>query len=204
MWNWYDRLPVDKTGTRVLDGEGSFVEMILLLSVCIAYLIGSVPLRNGVFRSEYRSEKNEKIYGILLEMSKGALATVIALILGKWLAASLAAIFVVLGSVYSLFRGFRGEGEAAVGVAIGCLFVLSPLLSLIGVGIFLLLLLITRTFQLSTLIATIVVMIISIFFVQHAFVWVGTICVGILLLMHQKVEWDHIKQQWKSVFKFRK
>lgn len=166
--------------------------MNLLFSISIAYVIGALPLQGRLFR--YRIGGNRRIYAMIIGMVKGVLATLLALLLGKWFAASFAAIFVVLGSMYSVFRGFSGDGGVAV--ATGALLVLSPLLFLIGVAIFLILLLVTRYFDLSTLIATVVVMIVAIFFVQHVYVWVGTICVGVLVLFNQEIDWNHIKEGW--------
>lgn len=169
--------------------------MNLLFSVLMAYVIGAFPLQGGLFRDHYGWGGNQRVYVTVIGMVKGILATLLALLLGKWFAASFAAIFVVLGSMYSIFRGFKGD--RGVAVATGALFVLSPLLFLIGVAIFLILLLVTRTFDLSTLIATVVVMIVAIFFVQHVYVWVGTICVGMLILFNQKIDWNLIKERWK-------
>lgn len=171
-----------------------------LLSVAVAYIIGAFPLQRGMFlrSSPYGKGGNQRIYVMVMEMIKGAVATLLALLIGSWLSASFAAIFVVLGSMYSIFLGFKGD--RGVAVATGALLVLSPLLFLIGVGVFLLLLLVTKYFDLATLVATVIVMIVAVFFVQHVYVWVGTICVGSLLLCNQRIDWGQIKGKWKLPF----
>src|SRR5690242_20346575 len=147
--------------------------MALLLSIGIAYLIGSVPIDGWLIQKNRRftlASKKEVFTYILMDMGKGMLATGIALSLSGWLAASLASIAVVWGSMYSLFDRFRGG--SGLSVAAGSLFILSPVLILMGILIYTVSLFVTRYSSLSTMLTTLSVMILALFFASQLYVWI--------------------------------
>ncbi|MDN4592974.1 glycerol-3-phosphate acyltransferase, partial [Polycladomyces subterraneus] len=97
---------------------------------------------------------------VVLEMTKGALAVLIGLVMGGWFGASVAALMVVVGRLYPVVPAFRSGGGTAV--AAGALFVLSPMLIVVGILIYLVSLLLTRYLGISTLLTTVAVMILSV------------------------------------------
>lgn len=166
----------------------------LLLSVGLAYLIGSLPIDEWLFQQHRKfilASKKEVLVYILLDMCKGMLATSIALFLSGWLAASVAAIAVVWGSMYSLFDRFRGGN--GMSVAAGALFVLSPVLIMLGILIYVVSLFVTRYTSLSAMLTTIVVMILALFLVSQMYVWLVVFSNGGIILYRQKRHWKGIK-----------
>jgi len=103
-------------------------------------------------------------------MSKGALAALLGLLLAGWIGASLAAVAVVFGEVFPPAYAYkRGSG---VTTAAGALFVLSPLLIILGSVIYILSLLITRCYLFSTLCAAIGIVFLGLFLSTHVYVWI--------------------------------
>ncbi len=146
------------------------VVLYVILSVIIAYLLGAIPLSYLVARwrkgfdirqvgSRNMGAMNTFynvgiVWGLLVlvfDIGKGSLAVAAADLLGPALGMPeglafwiqlLAGLTVVLGHAYPVFLGFRGgKGGAS---AIGALVYLMPMLAPIYLGVFLLLLLITR------------------------------------------------------------
>lgn len=158
--------------------------MAYLCAVVVAYLFGAIPVRAwvGNVRGRFiRAPVAPKELWILgLEMVKGALATLIGLLLTGWTGASLAAVAVVFGETFPLgYTHTRGSG---VTTAAGALFVLSPLLIFIGALIYILSLLITRYHLLSTLCAVIGVMLLGLILSAHLYVWMVIFCLAGFIL----------------------
>jgi glycerol-3-phosphate acyltransferase PlsY len=184
--------------------------MTMLLAVGIAYLIGALPLEWWVVRNRpasfsaptfYTLHRHEAVILLVIDLFKGIIATLIAFLLGGWLVACLAAIAVVMGSIYSVFYGFNaGKGMA---VAAGALFVLSPLLMLIGIVIYLISLFMTRYLFFATLLTVVAVLLLGLVLVSHFYVWLVLLFLGVILLFSQKSHWSAFRKRWKPPFRFR-
>lgn len=158
--------------------------MAYLWAAVVAYLIGTVPVRAWIGNVRGRIIRTPvipvELWILGLEMLKGALATLIGLLLAGWIGASLAAVAVVFGETFPLgYHHLRGSG---VTTAAGALFVLSPLLIFIGVLIYVLSLLITRYHILSALSAVIGVLLLGLILSTHLYVWMVIFCLAGFIL----------------------
>lgn len=182
--------------------------MSLILSVVIAYLIGSLPVLyflsgqgriprlTSVPPAGIRPGRGfrEGLTFVGLQMGKGALATLAGLVLGGWSGATLAAAGVVLGDLFPFFRGFQGGDGVAV--AAGALLILSPLLILLGVGIYLTTLFLTRYLSLSVFFASVGVMLLALVLFPGFYVASVVILMGGLILLRYK---RHLERWRKGV-----
>ncbi|MBA4494808.1 glycerol-3-phosphate acyltransferase [Paenactinomyces guangxiensis] len=183
--------------------------MNILVVIGVAYLIGALPLhswllptRRAAFSAPSFSalHRQEAFALVVIDLFKGIGAVLIALFAGGWFAASLAAVAVVIGSMYSLFF----QGGKGVAVAAGALFVLSPLLVFIAFLSYLLSLFITRARMISAALAVIALICFGILLATHFYVWLVLFCLGIILFIAQKPAVPGFRRRWKPVFRFKK
>jgi acyl-phosphate glycerol 3-phosphate acyltransferase len=184
--------------------------MTFLLALLLAYLIGSLPSHFWVLsRSAYRFRlplltsltKREAFLLIVIDLVKGMSATLIGFALAGWFAAYLAAIVVVVGSMYSVFLGFRGGN--GLGVAAGALLILSPVLILIGILIYLLSLLTTRILFLSTLLTTVAMILFGVVLATHFAVWLVILILGLLILSRMRPRWKRMRRGFEPPYRFK-
>jgi glycerol-3-phosphate acyltransferase PlsY len=137
----------------------------------LAYLLGSIPFGYLLIRSaegrDIRSYgsgnigatnvfRKNRLIGILtlvLDAGKGYVAVVLAGWIGgnlKWQAA--AAVFAIIGHIFTVWLRFKGGKGVATGC--GAYLALSPLAVLTTLGLFMLLLLLTRYISVSSIGAT--------------------------------------------------
>jgi acyl phosphate:glycerol-3-phosphate acyltransferase len=182
-------------------------EIMVLLT---AYLIGAAPFAKWFIgyqpicytTSTFHSVvKQEMLIVILLDLGKGVSATLLALLVSGWFVAYMAAVLVVIGSMYSIFLHFAGGRGLAV--AAGALCVFSPILLLVGIVVYLLSLLLTRYFFISTLLATIAVFVLGVLLATHLAVMAVIFLLSILILFRGKTNWKSIYKAWKKPSRFR-
>lgn len=176
--------------------------MTLILIVVIAYLIGSLPVLSFL-RGQGRIPRvtsfpptgmrpgrggREGLTLLGLQMGKGALATLAGLGLAGWSGGALAAAAVVLGDLFPVFQGFHGGSGAAV--AAGALLILSPLLIVLGLGVYLMTLFLTRYFSLSLFFASIGVMLFALVLFPGLYVVLVVFFAGGLILLRHKGDLD--------------
>lgn len=184
-----------------------------LIIALVAYGIGMFPvygwwMGKRIYREAimHTGPLQDMVLWAGLEMTKGALAVLIGWATGGWFGASVAALMVVVGSLYPVVPAFRGGGGMAV--AAGALFVLSPMLVVAGILIYFVSLLLTRYLEISTSLATVAVMILSGVISAHMYVIIVAVCVGSLILYHQpKHRFGRRRARfrgWKNLFRFRR
>lgn len=175
--------------------------MIYIITISVAYVIGAIPfdrwlvVRSG---SIYSISPKGFMIVIIIDIFKGIIATLIGLLCAGWWGAYLAAIIVVFGSIYSIFLGF--QGGKGIAVAAGALFVISPLLILIGIFIYILSLLLTRYLFFSTLFTVVSLLGLGIIMAVHFSVWMVIFLLGCLVLFHIKPSWK-FNPRWKKPFR---
>ncbi|MBH8604629.1 glycerol-3-phosphate acyltransferase [Thermoactinomyces sp. CICC 10522] len=183
--------------------------MALFISIIIAYFIGALPFDWWVVtKPAYRLRppsfsvlnRREAFVLIVIDLVKGMAATLIGFSVAGWMGAYLAAVAVVVGSLYSVFLGFRGG--TGIGVAAGALLILSPLLILIGILIYLFSLLTTRVLFVSTLLTTTAMIIFAVVLATQIYVWMVIIVVGGLILYRIRPKWKRIKR-FEPPYRFR-
>src|SRR5450432_4018534 len=156
-----------------------------ILSITIAYLLGSIPfgyLLVRIFRHEDIREQGSGNIGatnvarsgakglgvatLLLDMGKAYLAVVIAqhLAPGMYDVAVAAALAAVLGHVFPVWLKFRGG--KGVATALGVFIVLFPKALLVSLAIFILIVAVTRLVSLGSILAAIAFPIAA-YFIQH-------------------------------------
>jgi glycerol-3-phosphate acyltransferase PlsY len=137
----------------------------------LAYLLGSIPFGYLLIRSTkgqdirtfgsgnigasnvFRKSRSTGILTLVLDGGKGYLAVLLAGWMGgslEWQAA--AAVFAIAGHIFSIWLRFKGGKGVATGC--GAFLALSPLAVLTTLGIFFLVLLITRYISASSIAAT--------------------------------------------------
>ena len=137
----------------------------------VSYLLGSIPFGYLLIRSAegkdirsfgsgnigatnvFRRSRLAGILTLVLDAGKGYLAVVLAGWLGgslKWQAA--AAVFAIIGHVFTVWLRFKGGKGVATGC--GAYLALSPLAVLTTLGLFLVILLLTRYISASSIGAT--------------------------------------------------
>ncbi|TCS95913.1 glycerol-3-phosphate acyltransferase [Hazenella coriacea] len=175
--------------------------MSFIIIISVAYVIGAMPLDRWFIASStsiYVVNPRGFIFVIIIDIFKGMIATLIALFVVGWWGAYIAAIIVVLGSMYSIFLGF--QGGKGIAVAAGALFIISPFLILIGIFIYIFSLLLTRYLFFSTLFTVISLLGLGIIMAVHFSVWIVIFCLGCLVLFHLKPSWK-IHPRWKNPFR---
>jgi acyl phosphate:glycerol-3-phosphate acyltransferase len=181
--------------------EGRKRGMSLLITIIVAYLIGALPfdwwvLTNRVYRFRPPSfsalNRREVFVLIVIDLVKGMAATLIGFSISGWMGAYLSAVAVVVGSLYSVFLGFRGG--SGISVAAGALMILSPMLIFIGILIYLFSLLTTRVLFVSALLTTIAMIIFAVVLATQVYVWLVIIVVGSLILYRIRPKWKRIKR----------
>ncbi|OYD07506.1 glycerol-3-phosphate acyltransferase [Paludifilum halophilum] len=164
--------------------------MNLLTVILVAYLIGSLPITAFYSKKGFRRDlssrsaagfRREPLLSVGMEMGKGALAALLGLVLHGWTGAAFASIAVVLGQIYPVFTGFRGGRGAAVSA--GALLIMSPLLVLIGIGIYWALLFVTRYRSISMVSAVICVMVLTLVLFPELYVILVVFGLGSLVLL---------------------
>ncbi|SMO73543.1 glycerol-3-phosphate acyltransferase [Melghirimyces algeriensis] len=163
--------------------------MTLFLISVTAYLVGSIPIL-AFFRGKplvgiYPVRNlREALIIIGMQMSKGALVTLMGLMVSGWIGAAFAAVAVVLGDLFPVFSRF--QGGTGVAVTAGALAILSPLLILLGVGIYLITLLLTRYLSLSLVLSAVGVMLLTLVLFPKLYVVLVVFFVGVLILFRQR------------------
>ncbi|SEM90843.1 glycerol-3-phosphate acyltransferase [Lihuaxuella thermophila] len=184
--------------------------MIVLLTIGMAYLIGSIPIEWWVVRHRPSSfaapsltalHRQQVVILLVIDLLKGIIATLIGFLLGGWLAACLAAIAVVTGSIYSVFGG--SNGGKGLAVAAGTMLVLSPLLMLIGIVIYLISLLLTRYLFVATCLTVVAVLLLGLVLVSHFYVWLVLLFLGVIVLFSQRPHRRGFRKGRKPPFRFR-
>lgn len=164
--------------------------MKLVIACVLAYLIGSLPPFRPPRATIYANDaafRTMPIQNVLLmfglDIGKGAFAVILAWIIAGIGAAHLAVIFVVLGEAYPCFP-FR-HARNGWAVATGALLVISPVIILISLAIYLLSLLLTRTFGLSFAIALIAFFIGLVLWAAQIYFWLLVMGLVGLLSLHR-------------------
>ncbi len=116
-------------------------------------------------------------------MAKGAVAVLIAWMIAGIVAAHVAVIFVVLGEMCPCFPSRHPRNGWSV--AAGALLVISPIFILISLGVYLLSLLITRTFVGSFFLAIIAFLLCLIFFAAQLYLWILVLSIAGMLTIHR-------------------
>lgn len=174
--------------------------MLTLLACALAYLIGAFPVQAWLGRKGFR--RTISIWTVIsIDLLKGVLATLIGLAMVGWAGASLAAVFVVIGSMYSVFLRFHGGN--GLSVSAGALLVLSPILLLLGAAVYGLSLLLTRMWFLSTLLTVIALLIFGVMMVSQLYVWLVLLFLGTMVVFHQRVEYKRGRAGFIPTQKFR-
>ncbi|SFJ46313.1 glycerol-3-phosphate acyltransferase PlsY [Thermoflavimicrobium dichotomicum] len=137
----------------------------------------------------------------LIDLLKGMIAPGLAWLTVGMVGAHLAAVAVVLGQIYPIWGSKRGD--TGITVATGAIFILSPILILVGSVIYLFSLLVTRYMVLSVFFATLAVMLFSLVFIAHVYLWVVTISVGGLILFRQQRYWRRFRRGMEPPFRWR-
>ncbi len=137
----------------------------------ISYLLGSIPFGYLLIKSArgqdirsfgsgnigasnvFRKDRLAGILTLILDAGKGYLAVIVA----GWLGGSLewqavAAVSAIIGHIFTIWLGFKGGKGVATGC--GAYLALSPLPVLVTLGLFLLILVLTRYISLSSIGAT--------------------------------------------------
>ena len=151
---------------------------IIIPVVVIAYLLGSIPfgfLLVLAFRKEDIRTKGSGNIGatnvvrsgakglgalaFLLDAAKGYVAVFAAgWLLGNWFTGpnlyAVAGVFAILGHMYPVWLRFKGG--KGVATAFGVFLALSPIAALIGLGVFLLVFLISRYVSLASIVSAVV------------------------------------------------
>ncbi|SFW60411.1 glycerol-3-phosphate 1-O-acyltransferase PlsY [Chitinophaga sancti] len=187
----------------------------LLLLFC-AYLIGSIPtavwVSKGVFGMDIReygsgnagATNTFRVLGpkagsfvMLVDMIKGVMAVRLALLVGYYqnpdhltqlvnlqIGLGLAA---VVGHIFPIWAGFRGG--KGIATLFGLVLAIQPLVAICCVGVFLLILFLTRYVSLSSIIASIAfpILILFIFNEPEKFYRIFAIAVALMVVLtHQK------------------
>jgi len=203
--------------------------IILILTICLAYLLGSIPTSvwlgraiKGVDLREHGSGNAGatnafRVLGkaigsavLILDMLKGFLAVNLALLQQEIASGSEAwmilriclGLLAVVGHIFPLFAGFRGgKGVAAItGVALA----LHPYAALAAMGIYLLVFLLTRISALGSLIAVLTypVWIIWVFKSEYLAIRIFSLAVVLLVLItHRSNILRLVQGEEKSLFR---
>lgn len=179
----------------------------------MSYLLGTIPSLRliGLPNRQSFVRRSSLIYvlglrrslGIVgIDFAKGVIAVLLGLIAAGWGGACIAALAVNVGAAFPVFPSFRGNTCTAT--AAGALLVLSPLLLLVGLGIFMLTLFLTQYLSLSTLLSTAVVLMLLIFFPPAWFVLVVIFLLGVGVLILHRESFLHLLQGKESAFPIRR
>lgn len=187
-----------------------------LLFALTAYLLGSIPfgfLLVRLFRKEdIRSQGSGNIGAtnvvrsgakglgaltFLLDACKGYVAVVVASHLALWpmltpvprdRAAALGALCAILGHIYTVWLGFKGG--KGVATAFGVFVALAPWVALAALGVFILVLAISRYVSLASIMAAVAIPISAIFLPHSPYsVWVMAVIVivpSIVVVKHHQ------------------
>ncbi|WP_124728178.1 glycerol-3-phosphate acyltransferase [Staphylospora marina] len=181
-----------------------------LLAVIIAYLIGAFPLHlwavprlsvAGRIPPPHALYPREAFLLVLIDVVKGMAATLLAFGVAGWAGACFAAVTVTLGSMYSVFLGFRGGRGLAV--AAGALLILSPVLMFIGVIIWLLSLAATRYLFLASFFTTVGVILLGLVFISQMTVWFVVLVLGVLILLRLRPGWKRFRRGLEPPYRFK-
>jgi glycerol-3-phosphate acyltransferase PlsY len=157
--------------------QGRFVsaEMLKIIVVIIAYVLGSIPFGylivrgrgagdiretgsggTGATNVSRRAGKAAGVLTLLLDAAKGSVAVLIARALtgDEWVIA-VAAIAALLGHIFPVWLGFRGGKGVATGV--GIFLVLAPIALLCAGVIFVAIVALTRYVSLGSIIAAVLI-----------------------------------------------
>ncbi|MCH5583364.1 glycerol-3-phosphate acyltransferase [Shimazuella sp. AN120528] len=115
----------------------------------------------------------------LFDLGKGICVTYLAYLIGGWVAAYFASILAVITSMFSPICN-------SLAVASGATLVLSPILILLGIIVFVVSLLVTRYYFLSTYLAVAAVIILGLVFAAHIAIWATIVCLGIVICMEHR------------------
>jgi glycerol-3-phosphate acyltransferase PlsY len=184
-----------------------------LLFGAIAYLLGSIPfgylLVKWVKGIDIRSKGSGNIgmtnvwrvagarWGIatlILDITKGALAVGIALYFdsGNELIKVLCGLLALVGNVFSIFLGFKGG--KGIGISVGIFFSLLFVESSIGLGVFLVALLLSRMVSLGSLMGATTMMGFTLY--RHGLSWVSALAVFAVVM----IWWTH-RENIKRILK---
>lgn len=151
----------------------------VILSILLAIAIILLPIPKLVVFHPRHYSISIIVYW-LFDLIKGIGITFLAYLIGGWGTAYVTA---VLGVIITLFN-LRCNTFA---VAAGATLVLSPLLILIGCIVFVVSLLVTRYYFLSTYLTVAAVVILGLVFAAHIAIWFTIFCLGIIVCVkHQK------------------
>lgn len=176
----------------------------ILLILLAAYLTGALPLHLwalGRPASHFTLYRREIFLVIVIDLVKGMAAALFGLALAGWMGACLAAVFVVVGSMYSVFQGFRGG--YGLSVAAGALLILSPVLILFGIIVYFISLLATRYLFVSTLLTTIVMMIAGLVLATHFYALAVILITGGLILLRTRPDWRRFRRKIEPPYRFK-
>ena len=139
--------------------------MPIVISICIAFLIGSFPLEFLMGRGYRRWA----IWLLVGEWLKWAVAVGFAWYYAGLLVAHFAALVVVLTHMYPFYSRYSRSG---IWVAAGALLVLSPILTLVTLAIFCLSLLFVKQIRFALTLALIAFLLLAILLSVHLSIWV--------------------------------
>lgn len=186
--------------------------MNIILAIIIGYLIGSIPSAliagkaiKGIDIREYGSgnmgaANAYRVLGrdagtvvIAADVLKGIIPALIGLYLGGYPVALLAGIAAVIGHSYPLFAGFKGGKGIATGA--GAYLIILPFGLLISLAGFLVVFLISGYVSLSSIIAVVVLAVMSFVFYKGAFVSIFTLLICAFAIYRHR---ENIIRLWEG------
>jgi glycerol-3-phosphate acyltransferase PlsY len=157
--------------------------MIIFTSLLAVVIIIFLPIPKLVMFHPGRYSISLIVYW-LCDLLKGLCITFLAYMIGGWIAAYLASVLAVITTLfYPKCNTFA--------VAAGCTLVMSPILILIGIIVFIISLLITRYYFLSTYLTVAAVIILGLVFAAHIAVWSTIVFLGMMVCVKHRA---HLKR----------
>jgi glycerol-3-phosphate acyltransferase PlsY len=123
----------------------------------------------------------------LFDLIKGIGITLFAYLIGGWTAAYITAVLAVITTLFYL----RCNTFA---IAAGATFVLSPMLILIGCIVFVISLLVTKYYFLSTYLTVAAVVILGLVFAAHLAIWFTIFCLGIIVCIKYRSHFQRYRR----------
>lgn len=137
--------------------------MHIFIAILVAFIIGSIPV------NIWRGYRRFSLWLFLAEWLKGAIAVAFAWFYAGLLVAHFAALVVVLAHMYPFYSRYSRSG---IWVAAGALLILSPILTLVAVGIFFLSLFFCRQTRFAFALAVVGFLILAVLLSVHLSIWV--------------------------------
>lgn len=153
--------------------------MSIFLSIFVAFIVGSIPI------PILRGYRRFSFWLFLVEWLKGAIVVAFAWYYAGLLVAHFAALVVVLAHMYPFYSRYSRSG---IWVAAGALLILSPVLTLVAVGIFFLSLFFCRQIRFAMMLSMIGFVILAVLLSVHISIWVLCILLAAFLCTRSYVK----------------